>query len=91
MKHGAQKKQDPVAIHDHFDGSAHCVECAGPCQLTGAERHLTSVIRWMFERAAIVDEHPALWGLMRDALVDAGLDVERHWKRARETHYNHRR
>lgn len=37
------------AIHDHFDGSAHCVECGGPCRLTGGDLDLTMLVRYLFE------------------------------------------
>ena len=41
-----------MTIHDHFDGSAHCVECKGHCQQTGFERGATEIVRWMLERFA---------------------------------------
>lgn len=44
--------EDGVEIHDHFDGSANCVQCGGPCHLKGELRLLTEMIRWEFERWA---------------------------------------
>jgi hypothetical protein len=38
-----------MTIHDHFDGSAHCLECRGHCTLTGRDLDLTRVIRNLFE------------------------------------------
>ena len=35
-----------MKIHDHFDGSAHCVECRGFCQLRGDDRALTDLVRF---------------------------------------------
>ncbi len=30
-------------VHDHFAGSAHCVECGGHCTLTGADMAYTAL------------------------------------------------
>jgi hypothetical protein len=38
-----------MTIHDHFDGSAHCVECQGPCLLTGEDRTVTELARHIME------------------------------------------
>jgi hypothetical protein len=42
-----------MTIHDHFGGSGNCVECQGPCQLTGYERGATEMVRWALERLAL--------------------------------------
>lgn len=36
-------------VHDHFDGSAHCVECGGHCTLTGSDMAYTALVRALFE------------------------------------------
>lgn len=36
-------------IHNHFNGSAHCVECNGSCCLTGMDKHLTQYVRYTME------------------------------------------
>lgn len=71
-------------IHDHFDGSAHCVECKGPCQLTGAERIATELARWLCERYAI-NGWKELCVLERDTLEEAGVNPANFMKRAIET------
>jgi hypothetical protein len=38
-----------VTVHDHFDGSAHCVECEGPCKLAGDALELTRMVRFVLE------------------------------------------
>ena len=38
-----------ATIHDHFDGSAHCIECRGWCQLKGDDLELTRVFRNVLE------------------------------------------
>lgn len=39
-----------MTIHDHFDGSAHCIECAGPCHLpVSDERAVSEMIRFTLE------------------------------------------
>lgn len=49
-----KNKQQPLAtVHDHFDGSSCCVECAGPCTLTGAEIALTRLVRYSLDSRII--------------------------------------
>ena len=67
-------------IHDHFDGSAHCVECDGPCKLTGDSLHLTQVVRAYFEECAITRRKP--WPWMAYYLKQTGLDINKHLRRA---------
>lgn len=38
-----------MTVHDHFDGSANCVECHGPCRLSGEACELTRLLRWILE------------------------------------------
>lgn len=40
-------------IHDHFDGSLHCIECKGPCQLTGSSLAITGLVRNVCEYFAL--------------------------------------
>ncbi len=40
-----RKPNPPLLVHDHFDGSAHCVECQGECRLAGHELFSTQIIR----------------------------------------------
>lgn len=54
-------------IHDHFDGSAHCVECEGPCRLQGDDRLVTNLVRWVIEFSAVVHKG-WMWDFMTDAL-----------------------
>jgi hypothetical protein len=47
---GRTREQVPPAfVHDHFDGSAYCVECGGDCKLTGCELAFTSAVRFTLE------------------------------------------
>jgi hypothetical protein len=39
-----RNRYEGVEIHDHFDGSAHCVECGGECRLTGSNLAVTSLV-----------------------------------------------
>lgn len=41
-----------VTIHDHFDGSAHCVQCGGWCGLSGQNLQATRLIRYLMEHFA---------------------------------------
>jgi len=74
-----------VQIHDHYDGSAHCRECGGgSCQLTGLDRQITTLVRYLFEEAC----HPqgTLPGpMLRQALGDLGVNLGYHTERALET------
>lgn len=45
-----------LKIHDHFDGSAHCVECKGFCNLNGEDRAVTDLVRWTLEFAFSVHD-----------------------------------
>lgn len=56
-----------MIVHDHFDGSAHCVECGGTCKLTGDERAVTEVVRWTLEFAESVHKG-WMWDFQKDAL-----------------------
>jgi len=74
---------EPCQIHDHFDGSAHCVQCGGECQLRGGERIATELIRWMCEAAALrgesklrmCEEH-----VVRKSGADLTLLMTRAWE-----------
>jgi hypothetical protein len=66
-------------VHDHFNGSAHCVECGGDCRLTGAERALTEMVRWRLEK------NPWLNLLERSTVESVGASVEKLIARAKAT------
>lgn len=38
-----------MTVHDHFDGSAHCWECQGHCQLSGDALEVTRLTRHTLE------------------------------------------
>jgi hypothetical protein len=65
------------AVHDHFEGSAHCVECEGPCALTGVERALTEMVRWRLER------QPWLTLMEVESLKNVGADPAKLVARAK--------
>lgn len=67
-----------MPIHDHFEGSAHCVECGGPCKLTGDARALTEMIRWRLEA------RPFLNPSERETIRKAGGDPDKLIARAKE-------
>lgn len=69
-----------VAIHDHFDGSAYCVECGGRCTLTGAELLLTQIVRYWIESS--VYSHNFLPYMATAALKEAGVDLDKMKHRA---------
>ena len=68
----AKKPEGPVTIHDHFDGSAHCMECRGPCQLTGESMFATYLVRAIVETWDHKKVHPR--GFAADVMLDFGLD-----------------
>lgn len=74
--------QTQVEIHDHFDGSAHCVECQGQCRLPPAELLATGLIRDFCEQWASGYSRP--W-MMR--LKDAGVNLTAFMERAKTTRY----
>lgn len=65
-----------LIIHDHFDGSAHCVECQGPCNLGPDDYAVTQLVRYVFECGATGSMG------MRSALRDLGVPLETFSKRA---------
>lgn len=72
-----------ATIHDHFDGSANCVQCGGKCQLTGADLFATALIRFAFEGAAMTGN--GLPYVMVSQMESAGVDVRLFFERAKET------
>lgn len=75
-------------IHDHFDGSAHCVECQGPCKLTGAARIATELVRWQFaqiarQKARNIVNGAFLDTMMVDTLQRAGVEIGRFMERTK--------
>lgn len=75
-----------MIIHDHFDGSAHCVECGGICSLTGDDVLATHLIRYLFEEWAVSGRYPNY--LITKAVKDTGIDFEKFKRRAKETNDN---
>ena len=65
---------EPI-VHDHFDGSANCIECRGRCRLTGADRALTEMVRWEAQRWITQRTGPNM--MMKATLETLGLDVDR--------------
>lgn len=56
-----------MQIHDHFDGSMHCVECGGRCTLEGDERIVTELVRWTLGFAEVA-HNGWMWDSTRDTL-----------------------
>ena len=69
----------PAVCHDHFDGSAHCVECGGPCKLTGTEMAYTALVRMLFESTEFAK---AKWVPGLSQLRDSGVPIEKFAERA---------
>lgn len=69
-------------VHDHYAGSARCIECEGPCMLDGADFYYSHLVRVLFEREAL-SGNPVFWISLETALRDAGVDIEVHRSRAR--------
>ena len=42
-------------IHDHFEGTFHCIECRGQCRLTGESLRMTTFVRNVCEFLAYTD------------------------------------
>jgi hypothetical protein len=76
----AKQNVRAVTVHDHFDGCAHCVECGGPCQLTGPDRAYTELVRAVFENLAHNGLPKALY--IRDTLEAAGVKFDHFLRRA---------
>lgn len=74
--------EDGVDIHDHFDGSAHCVQCGGECRLKGEKRLLTEMIRWSFERWVRGMDAGMPDMLQRQSLAKHGVRIEECYNRA---------
>jgi hypothetical protein len=67
-------------VHDHLDGMEHCVECGGPCQLTGVALLLSNVIRHIFEEKAYNGSGFSM--MLKSAIEGCGVDVEKFRRRA---------
>jgi len=72
-----------LTIHDHFNGSAHCVECGGFCALTGEARAVTEFIRFTLERMAHQGWRTVPY-FERRAMIALGLNPEQFLARALE-------
>lgn len=68
-------------VHDHFDGSEHCLECRGPCRLRGPELVATGLARLIVESCA--SRRVDLNHLERAALERAGARPDMMLARAR--------
>lgn len=83
-KRRIRSRFDGAVIHDHFDGSAHCIECGGDCRLTGGDALATQLIRGLFEAATVSGNR--FWVSRFDfTLKDADFDMDRFYRRAEET------
>lgn len=71
-----------ATIHDHFDGSARCRECRGPCKLTGADLWATALVRAIFEGQALSGK-PAAYYVLRE-LERGGINVTAFTRRGKE-------
>lgn len=71
----SQRYDAAVRIHDHMDGSAHCVECAVKCKLEGAEMVLTALVRWLLESESL--GYGKLAYQPKKFLIEHGVDVDK--------------
>lgn len=88
----------PPLIHDHFDGSAHCVDCGGGApafsiveceqQEGTAARVATELARWICERYAMLGWKKLPHG-EASTLRKAGVDPDRFYQRAIDTLPDH--
>jgi hypothetical protein len=62
-----------LIVHDHFDGSAHCVECGGECQLAGHELFTTQLIRSLCE-SSLYQNRPLSMSLEMTIIDTIGHD-----------------
>lgn len=75
---------ETVTIHDHLDGSNHCVECGGPCTLTGDDLAVTMLVRTVFVHLAF-SGYRTVPPAMKQALESLGVNVETFMERANGT------
>ena len=71
-----------MKIHDHFDGSAHCSQCGGPCVLEGDDRAVTELLRSLFETAAYRQVPIPVTFIGREAIAKLGVDFNLFANRA---------
>lgn len=73
-------------IHDHFGGTAHCIECEGPCVLSGDDRAASALVRYTLEFAEKVHKG-WMWDFTRDALLEllGPARLSKFQRRAEET------
>ena len=71
-------------VHDHFDGSGHCVECEGPCRLARSDLLLSQLIRYTMEQHVVQGTMP---NMLVEATYKDALEhrLEDWWIRARQT------
>ena len=72
-----------MTIHDHFEGSANCVECGGPCSLKGDERAVSDLIRFTLQTLSA--HEMGVNPFIRSALRSLGVDPVRMYGRADES------
>lgn len=70
-----------MTIHDHFEGSAHCVECKGYCRLAGDDLAVTRYIRFTLE-ILVMQGWKDVPVLLKEPLRDLGLNSEALMRRA---------
>lgn len=75
----------PSWLHDHFDGTAHCRDCEGPCRLAAGSPELmaTALARVMCERAAFNGESGLTYSEAM-TLDRFGVDPDAMFARAQE-------
>jgi hypothetical protein len=76
-----------MIIHDCFEGTMRCVQCKGPCKLTGQDEALTAFVRRTLEHFALQGEDG--WipdDLQRNLSTLLGVDeAHRFWQHARDS------
>lgn len=76
-------KAIPV-FHDHLEGSAHCIECQGPCRLTDpTQQALTSLVRALFEAEARGFKPDPIPYRIQQWFEGRGIDVNKFREHAR--------
>jgi len=71
-----------MKIHDHFEGSSHCVQCGGYCCLEGDDLAVTNLLRSLFETAEYREVPIQLNFIGREAISKLGVDFNLFARRA---------
>ncbi len=70
-----------VEIHDHFDGSGHCLQCGGRCTLRNGNLMSTELVRWIM--LSVAAGQP-LVGMVKATLENHGVEVDAFLERAKQ-------